>query len=501
MKRRTATHQLHSALRLTLSKINRPSSHSQARSFHTIAPKCPHARLLPSTSTAHMATVILGAGIIGLSTAYYLSLCPTSSEIHIIDAASTLLASASGFAGGFLAENWFSGPVASLGALSFRLHRELAEGNDGRRRWGYAGSYVYGLSVDEGGKGGDDGEGEGGEHWLAEGRSRVAVAPAGSRRGEGRGQMANPDGSPIVWTPQEGGSLETISSADECAQVEPRELCEFLLEACRARGVQVHLGMKATAVLTDEKGMLSGVKLCSTSGKETEERELKCKNVVISAGAWTPRVFETLFPRSRYRVPIESLAGHSLVVKSPRYKTPFVNPAARSRGDDGEAENWMCYSIYCAPGKYWSYAPEAFARLARDGETEIWLGGLNDSALPLPDLATEVKGMIDRASIEDLRRMTVRLTGLAKDGDDVNEDDLETIREGLCFRPVSQRGTPLIGKVSDRHLNIKTGDGGVYIASGHGPWGITLSLGTGKVMSEIIRGEKPSADVKALRVS
>jgi glycine/D-amino acid oxidase-like deaminating enzyme len=108
--------------------------------------------------------------------------------------------------------------------------------------------------------------------------------------------------------------------------------------------------------------------------------------------------------------------------------------------------------------------------------------------------------MIDPESIRDLRRATVQLAGLAREGDEPNEDDLETIREGLCFRPVSQRGTPLVGKASDKHLNVQAGEGGVYIASGHGPWGISLSLGTGKVISEMIMGQKTSADVKALRI-
>src|ERR1700742_5041277 len=99
-----------------------------------------------------MSTVILGGGIIGLSTAYYLSRArpPTSrSKIYIIDSSPTLFASASGYAGGFLALDWFSPSVASLGALSFRLHRELAEEYGGQEKWGYAGSHVYSLSVDE----------------------------------------------------------------------------------------------------------------------------------------------------------------------------------------------------------------------------------------------------------------------------------------------------------------------------------------------------------------
>ena len=133
-------------------------------------------------------------------------------------------------------------------------------------------------------------------------------------------------------------------------------------------------------------------------------------------------------------------------------------------------------------------------------KTEVWVGGLNDSTLQLPELSTDVKGMIDPESMKDLRKTTVHLTGLADEGDEINQDDLETIREGLCFRPVSRRGTPLIGKVPDSSIGVKTGDAGVFIASGHGPWGISLSLGTGKVMSEMLTGLKMSADVRGLRV-
>ena len=39
---------------------------------------------------------------------------------------------------------------------------------------------------------------------------------------------------------------------------------------------------------------------------------------------------------------------------------------------------------------------------------------------------------------------------------------------------------------------------GVYIAVGHGAWGISQSLGTGLVVSEMIEGKKTSADVSVL---
>ena len=83
-------------------------------------------------------TVILGAGIIGLSSAYYLSKRQPGSTIHLVDSSPTLFSSASGFAGGFLAKDWFPHETASLGELSFEEHRKLAEKHNGAEKWGYA---------------------------------------------------------------------------------------------------------------------------------------------------------------------------------------------------------------------------------------------------------------------------------------------------------------------------------------------------------------------------
>ncbi|EXJ80928.1 hypothetical protein A1O3_07216 [Capronia epimyces CBS 606.96] len=463
-----------------------------------------------------MSTVILGGGIIGLSTAYYLAQqkeASTTSQsqsysLYIVESSPALFESASGYAGGFLALDWFVPAVASLGALSYRLHRELAEKHDGPRRWGYGGSHVYSLSVEDVGVSGP-GRKARGEDWLLQGTSRAGLVGTNSEADRNshvsHSQHAdrvnvNADGTPAVFTPQPGGTLETIAGPEECAQVEPRELCEFLLDECKKMGVEVYLSTKATRVLTDDTGAFSGLKLQSTDEDRPAEWDVECKNVVLAAGVWTPRVFKTLFPHSNWQIPVEPLAGHSITVRSPRYNTPFVDPSKRRIG--GGDENWLCYSIYCPPGQHWPYAPEAYARLARNGETELWLGGLNHSDLPVPELAVDVKKMIDPECIKDLRKTTVQLAGLAKEGDDLNQDDLETIREALCFRPVSSTGKPLLGQLPEKYLGgVRVGGGGIWVASGHGPWGITLSLGTGLVMSEMLLGKKTSADVGLLRVA
>lgn len=51
-----------------------------------------------------MATIIIGAGIVGLSTAFFLSEDPSISptDIHLVEASEELFASASGYAGGYL---------------------------------------------------------------------------------------------------------------------------------------------------------------------------------------------------------------------------------------------------------------------------------------------------------------------------------------------------------------------------------------------------------------
>ncbi|KAJ3481358.1 hypothetical protein NLI96_g7699 [Meripilus lineatus] len=155
-----------------------------------------------------MPIVILGGGIIGLSTAYYLSKFTSEStptqqtaslgphgpypppsshphshhahaahrhrdrpsahhhhhhhhyrpppnlnlrdnSIHIIDPSPELFASASGKAAGFLAKDWFGPTVAPLGAFSYELHKQLAKEEGGKEKWGWCESVAYSMDRDD----------------------------------------------------------------------------------------------------------------------------------------------------------------------------------------------------------------------------------------------------------------------------------------------------------------------------------------------------------------
>ena len=151
-----------------------------------------------------------------------------------------------------------------------------------------------------------------------------------------------------------------------------------------------------------------------------------------------------------------------------------------------EHEEKGCHAVFTTGEE--SYSPEIFSRIGG----EIYVAGLNDASLALPYLATESK--IDEASMETLKKTAKRLLG--------GKEDLEVVRTGLCFRPVTTRGTPILGRIPDESLGKMTArggtEGGVWVASGHGPWGISLSLGSGKVMAEMIQGRPTSVSVKGL---
>jgi glycine/D-amino acid oxidase-like deaminating enzyme len=83
----------------------------------------------------------------------------------------------------------------------------------------------------------------------------------------------------------------------------------------------------------------------------------------------------------------------------------------------------------------------------------------------------------------------------------------KVIAAQACYRPVTQDGLPLIGRVA--------GLDNAYVATGHSVWGILNALATGEAMAELILDDMartvdlspfdparlPALDVKSLRLS
>ncbi|KAJ6446942.1 pdz/dhr/glgf [Purpureocillium lavendulum] len=409
-------------------------------------------------------TVILGSGIIGLSTAYYLSRQQPGSSIHLVDPSPRLFASASGYAGGFVARDWFDPRLAALGALSYQEHATLASEHGGAERWGYTRSVTlsYG-SRGEAKMAGHDGEGEG--DWLRDGTSRAGDA----------GEKESRKGDAPPWLRlNDGDKVNVMDVGEGTAVVDPLKLCEFLLEHVKATGVHVHHPAMVLSVGTDVRDELASVTIGYTNS--SAETETPATRLLLCAGAWTPQVLASLFPLAGSPVRITSLAGHSLVVRTPGF-----------RAGDGS------HSLFCTLSDQ-GLSPEIFARA--DGV--IYLSGVNSPRTPLPRLATAAQP--EEAAMEKLKDVARRLVSVPAGH---RQQELEVVRAGLCFRPVTDRGAPYITRLRDEQLGVKTRvgqEGGVFVAAGHGPWGISLSLGTGKVMAEMMADRETSADISNLGI-
>lgn len=208
-----------------------------------------------------------------------------------------------------------------------------------------------------------------------------------------------------------------------------------------------------------------------------------------------------LFPQSRLRLPIFPYAGHSIVFRSPKWNANDTSPA---------------YALFTDSAGHESFSAEIFARASGD----LYMAGVNSTDIALPARATDQ--VLDEASLAKLRVKAERICGAkmaaprpdasqrASASPDANprphqtqDCHLDLVRQGLCFRPA----TPLGRARASDSVSVGTAstaplapDAGIWTAAGHGPWGITLGPGTGKVVSQMMLGKPCSADTRCFRL-
>ncbi|KAK9452028.1 FAD dependent oxidoreductase [Limtongia smithiae] len=485
-------------------------------------------------STPSTTTIIVGGGIIGLSTAFYLATTtrmlgdpdPARHRIIVVDTSRRLFTCASGRAAGFISRSWFSSATASLAELSFVLHTELAEIFDGATKWGYRPSQAWSVAM-TGDRLTDDDYFRLKEERL---RSRQTMADdTGTHREtydslneEQKVFAKEPD--PPDWLFCDREDTFQISDSGDCAQINPYSLCHFLLDQCKEHGVEIYNPFQLQKVNIERDGKISTAVLCDMY---TDDLHVipNVDNIVIAAGAWSPNVFRTVFPGTKYLPAITSLAGFSMTLASPL--SPYNGPAygevavLDSPGSSNSDINVDMYgngnttNPFVAQQNYsrtrdalfvrssitnrWS--PEIFSR----SNGEIYIAGLNEQGYH-PSLSSMAPKSYanDSSSTDDsdtegqpqTRPYMDNFAVLKNMAMSVLGPELKVIRKSVCLRPVTPRGDPIIGHVPPEAI---CGARGVYISSGHGPWGISLCLGSGKVIAELLsEGSVRSADISRL---
>ena len=370
--------------------------------------------------------VIVGGGIIGCTTAYYLSHHPDFrsdiDEITILEASTTGVAQgASGKAGGLVAKWAYPSELVDV---SFPEHVRLAEQHNGAERWGWR--YVNcgnwkgrgedlhsftdpGSRVDDGGK----------KTSLKEDADFDDFDP------EQRKEKGLPDD--LSWVKESLTEYYSPRAGDgDTAQVHPYLFTTSMLELAQSKGVKLLLGAIAGPIAFDMSNVTGVFYQSLTAPMEF----VPATHTILCAGPWSPNILPS--------IPVKATRVHSVVIqpKSDLQFSPYVlfTKIDLPGGIDGK-----------------SASPEIYAR----PNNEVYACGPEDNS-PLPYFVDHVK--VDDAACDAIFQHVANISPELRTG--------TVVKKQACFLPTVRKGKlggPIIGPAPRMAK-------GYYIATGHTCW-------------------------------
>ncbi|OTB09312.1 hypothetical protein M426DRAFT_315882 [Hypoxylon sp. CI-4A] len=444
---------------------------------------------------------IIGGGIIGCCTAYFLtrhpSYSPETHRITLLEASFSndggrtpdsikdpatladpatasrknpahegIAGGASGKAGGLLALWAFPNNIVPL---SFRLHDELAKEHGGDKRWGYRRCYASQVDcrarLPPGFSSTELNEKNANETKpVSSGAEKASKGLHKDHKKDLKAlqKLGAPEDLDWLDTEEALSAYEGMGTPDNTAQVHPELFTRSMAQLAEDSGVKIVTGARVTSInkTTNEKSVES-----VTYEKDGKEQTLPTTDCVVAAGPWTRR----LLPE----IPVVAARAHSVVIKTPKpvsayaLFTSIMLPAGfpTPTPQDAKGSRKAPRPLYGSQ----IVEPEIYAR--PDGTA--YACGPTDSVVELPLTTAEVE--VDVARCDDIIYQVGGISDeLGKDG--------EVLAKQACYLP---QGGPYIGPID--HTK------GLYVAAGHTCWGIQNAPATGKLVSEIILDGKPKS--------
>jgi glycine/D-amino acid oxidase-like deaminating enzyme len=218
------------------------------------------------------------------------------------------------------------------------------------------------------------------------------------------------------------------------------------------------------------------------------DRSYLCNDLVFAAGTQTPQLVRELFPGFSRNFHETNNSGNWIIVKS-----------------TAPEQYQMCAEVIL--DNVVNHQLEFVGRKDQaTGDFVIWVCGLNNESSKLGRIDDQAEP--DEDAINRLRKYAGQFLW---NGESAQEDSLEVLEKGRTYRPTIDRELPILTSISRGDLcgpripeeQSLSGQGdcaksGVWVCTGHGRYGITLGLGSGRLMSQLILGETPDLDVAAL---
>lgn len=402
--------------------------------------------------------VIIGGGIIGCTSAYYLtrhpSFDPSKHSITLLEA-SSIAGGASGKAGGLL--GLWAYP-SSIVPLSYRLHKELADEHGGADRWGYRA--VHCAQVDCIGK---KPEKKTSKETTTTKDEDISLQ---KRSKEALGKL-RAAGVPKELDWIDADSLryyDEMGTPATTAQVHPFQFTTAMAELARDAGVDIRTHAPVDKINYSADG--SRVESVSYTDKSPESSSdeqitLPASDIVVAAGPWTQRLLPS--------APIEALRAHSVTIRPSRPVSAYCLFTEIKLPSDGSGKK----------GRTETVSPEIYAR----PNNEVYACGEGDRLIPLPTLSSDVS--VDEAKCDEIAAHVGAVSQELRDG-------VITARQACYLPNVASPASsgPLIGL---------TKTNGLVLAAGHTCWGIQNGPATGKLVGEFVfEGKATSAKVGGL---
>ncbi|KAF2755683.1 FAD dependent oxidoreductase [Pseudovirgaria hyperparasitica] len=380
--------------------------------------------------------VIIGGGIIGCTSAYFLSshpsFDPSKHSITLLEP-TAIAGGASGKAGGLLALWAYPSCIVPL---SYRLHKELAEKHNGKDRWGYRGVHCGQVEFDT-------------KSTSKRKETKESEDLSLQKRDTESRRTLRRKGVPgeLDWIHADIlRAYDEMGTPDTTAQVHPYQFTTSMAALAQESGVKIVYGA-ATHINKDSSDAVESVTY--TSKDDKNEYKIPASIAILAAGPWT----HTILPS----VPISAMRAHSVTIRPSRPVSAF------------------CLFTQIRGGMM--ATPEIYAR----PNNEVYACGEGDEDVALPTTS-------DLVHINDERCMEI-VKQVGSISDELRCG--ETLVKQACYLPnVRGGGGPLIGE---------TGTKGLLIAAGHTCWGIQNAPATGMLISEIVwEGKAKSAHIESL---
>ncbi|KAL8788989.1 MAG: hypothetical protein Q9213_001398 [Squamulea squamosa] len=411
-----------------------------------------------ASATEPKEIVIIGGGIIGCTSAYFLTrhpaYDPSKHKITLLEA-SKVAGGASGKAGGLLALWAYPRTIVPL---SYRLHAQLAQEHGGESRWGYRQIHCGQLTA--------RGRPNERKETLNGKPSKGESVSLKKRDGKALGKVTAA-GLPknLNWfAPESVRSYYEMGDPDTTAQVHPYQFTTAMAELAALEGVNIILGSVTSINTADREGVKS-VTYEEKANKVTHT--IPATDVIVSAGPWSQRVYPP--------APISGMRAHSVTITPSNPISAYAIFTEISLPPEfGNTDTFLKSKRPHSK----TVTPEIYAR----PNNEAYACGEGDHLVPLPRTTEDVE--TDLARCQDIVDYVSSISDELKDGE-------VTVRQA-CYLPnvEAASGGPLIGQ---------TGVKGLLLATGHTCWGIQNGPGTGKLIGEFVfDGMAKSASIGSL---